>query len=125
MSSKFVLKEEGKDNYLILFQTHSGQVLLTSQVRYKDIALSQISAARTLGQNKKNYVVHTAETGESYFAIRNRKGEAVALSDTYPDPESLRQGMALVKGSIRGARLEDLTVEPSKPAMFRVKAKRL
>ena len=114
-SSTFILREEGKDRYLILFQTHTGQILLTGQFRYKDIALSQISAARTLGQDEKNYAVHNAQEGGSYFAIKNPQGETVALSETYPDPESMFQGIDLVKGSIAGARLEDLTLPQNPP----------
>jgi uncharacterized protein YegP (UPF0339 family) len=115
LAAKFVLRQDGQDRYLIVFQTHSGQILLTSEVRYKDIALSKISATRSLAQNQKNYMVHTAETGGSYFTIRNARGEVVALSDMYPDPESMLKGIDLVRRNARGARLEDLTVPPPRP----------
>ena len=75
MAAKFVLRQDGQSRFLILFQTHSGQVLLTSEVhRHKDIALSRISATRTLAKNTKNYEQHTEAEGSSYFMIKNARG---------------------------------------------------
>jgi uncharacterized protein YegP (UPF0339 family) len=118
MAAKFVLRQDGKDRYLILFQTHSGQVLLTNEARYKDIALCQINATRTYAKNTRNYELHTSAEGWYYFTIKNKLGETLALSDTYSDPESMRQGINQVKGAIRGSRLEDLTIPPP-PQKFR------
>ena len=116
MAAKFILRQDGQSRFLVIFQTHSGQVLLTSEVhRHKDIALSQISATRTLAKNTKNYEQHTEAEGSSYFMIKNARGEVLALSNMYPDAASMLQGIKLVKMNARGARLEDLTV-PQRPA---------
>lgn len=111
MAAKFVLQQHGKDRYLILFQSHSGQVLLTSEVRYKDVALRQIDATRVLARNKQNFELRTAEDGCSYFLIRNARGEVLALSDMYPDAETMLQGVHLVRSIARGAKLEDRTTK--------------
>jgi uncharacterized protein YegP (UPF0339 family) len=116
MAAKFVIRQDGSDRYLIVLQTHSGQVVLTSEVhKYKDVALSRISAMRSLARNDKNYVLRTEESGACYFMIRNANGEILGLSDMYPDRESLEKAINLVKGIARGARLEDLTVPPTPP----------
>jgi uncharacterized protein YegP (UPF0339 family) len=122
MTAKFVLHPDGKDRYLILLQTHSGQVLLTSEVQYKDIALRRISATRSLARNDKIYLL-CSEGGSSYFAIKNAAGEILALSDMYPDEVSLREAINQVKRISHGARLEDLTLPPKLPKHRRTSGK--
>ena len=111
MSSRYVLHRNCKGNYHFTLITHSGQVLLTSGVYTdKERALRAILSARTLAHHIRNYQIFTEEDGESFFFIRSKKGEVLAESETFPDVERLRNGINLVKGNTRGARLEDQTV---------------
>lgn len=114
MTAKFILREHGQGRYLIIFQTHSGQVLLTNEVHTDtDSALRGIDSLRHSARHAGNYETRTAENGELYFVVRNARGNVLGLSGMYPDAESLQKGIHLVKGNARGARLEDLTRKPA------------
>ena len=118
MTSKFILREHGQGRYFIIFQTHSGQVLLTNEGHTdKDSALRSLESMRHSARHADNYETRTAENGEVYFVVKNARGKVLGLSEMYPDVESLQKGIHLVKGNARGARLEDLTkkVLPERP----------
>jgi uncharacterized protein len=110
MSARYILQQIEKGQFRFNLTTHSGQVLLTSRVYTdKDSALRNISATRQLAHNEKNYELLVAENGQSYFIVRNARGEVLGQSEMYPDPASMRTAINRVKGNTRGARLEDLT----------------
>ena len=122
MAAKFVLREQGMGSYLILFQTHNGQVLLTSEVqKYKDIALRRIHALRQQARHEKNYELRTETVGFAYFVIKDERGEVLGLSDMFTDPESLQSAMNQARGYARVATFEDLTVPPPRPAFRRAR----
>jgi uncharacterized protein YegP (UPF0339 family) len=110
MAATYLLKKNADGKFVFTLNTHAGEVLLTS-VDYaeKDSALRSISAARRLAHNARNYELLTAENGLLYFVVRNARKEVIVRSDMYPDSECLRNAMDRVKGTTRGARLEDLT----------------
>jgi uncharacterized protein YegP (UPF0339 family) len=110
MASTFTLSKIGKTIYVFELKTHSGDVLMTSGL-YPDkgIAIRDIDAARRLAHNARNYEICTVGDGQSYFVVKNARGEAIVQSEMFPDPECAREAIAQVKGKARGARLEDLT----------------
>ena len=110
MSSRYVLQQDENGNFIFHLEAHTGEVLLTSELYPdKDRALRRISAARMLAAQERNFEIMDAANGGAYFLVKNVKGEVIAHSDIYPDPESLQAGIQLVKGKTRGARLEDLS----------------
>lgn len=110
MTATYVLQKDEKGQFSFILRTHGGQVLLTSAVYAdKEIAMRRISAARQLAHNARNYEILAAQDGLPYFVVKNAKKEVIAQSEMYPDSESLRNGINLVKGKTRGAQLEDLT----------------
>ena len=114
MSAAYVLQQDGNGSFIFHLRTHSGQVLLTSGVyAEKAGALRALDAARHLAGKEKNYLFLTEEDGQQYFLVRDKKGEVLAQSNMYPDPESLRTAINLVKGNTHGARLEDQTQNPA------------
>src|SRR5690349_1388925 len=122
MAAKFVLREQGQGSYLILFQTHNGQILLTSEVqKYKDLALQRINSLRLHARQEKSYELRTEKGGFAYFVIKDEHGEVLGLSDTFTDPESLQSAMNQSRGSARVARIEDLTLPPARPAFRKAK----
>jgi uncharacterized protein YegP (UPF0339 family) len=56
MSARYVLKQEDKGQYRFTLITHSGQVLLTSDIYTdKDLAMRHISAARSFVRRGSHY----------------------------------------------------------------------
>jgi uncharacterized protein len=113
MAATFTLSKIGKTTYVFELKTHSGDVLMSSGL-YPDkgIAIRDIDAARRLAHNDRNYEICTVGDGQSYFVVKNAKGEAIVQSDMFPDAECAREVITQVKGKAHGARLEDLT-DPS------------
>jgi uncharacterized protein YegP (UPF0339 family) len=113
MTATFTLSKIGKSTYVFELKTHSGDVLMTSGL-YPDkgIAIRDIDAARRLAHNDRNYEISTVGDGQSYFVVKNAKGEAIVQSEMFPDREAVLEFITQVKGKARGARLEDLT-DPS------------
>lgn len=114
MSSRYVLHQVCRGQYRFTLTSHKGQVLLTSGLFMdKENALRKILTTRRLVRNSRNYELRTAEDGCSYFLVKTRQGEPLAYSACYPDAESLQTAIHLAKSNTRGARLEDLTLDPA------------
>jgi uncharacterized protein YegP (UPF0339 family) len=118
MTATYVLKQSREGGFVFTLNTHSGQVLLTSQsYAEKDLALRMIDAARNIARAKKHYELVTREEGGAYFVLRNAREEVIGQSEMYPDSQSVQKGILLARATTRGARLEDLTLpaQPAKP----------
>ena len=113
MSAEFVLRKDKDGQFVFVFQTESGKVLLTSGAySNRDGALRHLHSARQMARKDRNYELRTAAEGGFYFVVKNRSGEVVGQSEMYPDPESRLQGMILTRGCSHGARVENLLNEP-------------
>jgi uncharacterized protein YegP (UPF0339 family) len=112
MAASFVLRQTGQCRFEFTLHTQDGRLLLTSRAYPdKDTALRRINATHSLLRNNKNYFILTAENGLSYFVIKNRKGEVIVRSETFPDAESRQKTKNLVKSVNHGVRLDDRTWE--------------
>jgi hypothetical protein len=63
-----------------------------------------------MARKERNYELRefrSAYEGGFYFVVKNRSKEVLALSELYPDQESLRKGMILTRGCSHGARIEN------------------
>jgi uncharacterized protein YegP (UPF0339 family) len=110
MAATFTLPKTGEGEFVFEFKTHSGDVLMTSSTYLdKGNAIRGADAARRLAQNARNYEICTTWNGQSYFMVRNAKGEVIAHSDMFADRECAKEVIAQAMGKTRGARLEDLT----------------
>lgn len=115
MSARYVLQQEGKDQYRFTLVMHSGQVLLTSGLYTdKDTAVRHISAARSLARRRENYELHTADDGQFYFVLKNNRRGMLGQSGMFPDAESAEKAINAARGHTHGARLEDLTKDLDK-----------
>ena len=109
MSAEFALRKDQDGKYVFVFQTESGQVLLTSRSYCDpDIALRRLHSARQMARKDRNYEFRAAYAGGFYFVVKNRSNEVLGQSEIYPDQESMRQGMILARGCSHGARIENL-----------------
>lgn len=112
MAAKYVLRQSEAGGFHFTLHTHAGQLLLTSPAfADKVTALSRLNSTRNLAGTNKNYQLLTTEDGQQYFVLRNKHQDVVAQSEMFSDPESVTQGINLVKANARVARLEDLTGE--------------
>jgi uncharacterized protein YegP (UPF0339 family) len=110
MAATFTLSKTGEGRFVFEFKTHSGDILMTSGTYLdKGNAIRGTDAARHLAHNARNYDICTAGDGQSYFVVKNARGEAILHSEIYPGREAAREVIAQVKGKACGARLEDLT----------------
>lgn len=108
MSAEFVLRKHKDGTFGFIFQTESGQVLLTSRsYPDADTALRRLRSAWQMARKDRNYELRAADEGGFYFVVKNRSKEVLAHSQPYPDQESMRQGMILTKGCSHGARVEN------------------
>src|SRR5688572_12689047 len=98
MSAEFVLRQDRDGTFVFVFQTETGQVLLTSRSYCDaDTALRRLHSARQMARKDRNYELRTADEGGFYFVVKNRSNEVLAGSHLYPDAESMRQGMTLTR----------------------------
>ena len=112
MASRYVLEQSGDGYFIFTFQTHDGEILLTSPAhRDKDSVLRAINSTRNLARRDRNYEALRTDTGLVCFVLKNASGEVLGQSQSYADMESLQEGISLAKAKTRGARLEDLTHE--------------
>ena len=108
MSAEFVLQKHKEGTFGFIYQTETGQRLLTS-LAYPDAdtARRRLDSARQMARKDRNYELRSADEGGFYFVVRNLAKEVLAFSQLYPDPESRQQGMTLTKGCSHGARVVD------------------
>lgn len=110
MAVTFTLTKTSEGGFVFVFKTHSGDVLMTSSTYLdKTNAIRGTDTVRHLARHARNYEICTTEDGQSYFVVKNTKGEVIVHSDIYPDREAAGEVIAQVTGKARGARLEDLT----------------
>jgi uncharacterized protein YegP (UPF0339 family) len=108
MSAEFVLREHKDGTFGFIFQTETGQVLLTSTSYCDaDTALRRLRSAWQMARKDRNYELRPADEGGFYFVVKNRSKEVLAHSPLYPDPQSLRQGITLTRGCSHDARIEN------------------
>ena len=115
MSAEFVLRQGKDGTFVFVFQTQTGQVLLTSgEYSDKDIALRQLHSARHMARKERNYELRTADEGGFYFVVKNRSNQVLRQSQMYLDAGSRQEGMNLTRGCSHGARVENLVKEPAR-----------
>lgn len=108
MSAEFVIQKNEDGNFVFVFRTESGQVLLTSRSYCElDTAARQLRSAWQMARKERNYELRSAEEDGLYFVVMNRSKEVLAHSQIFPDAESRRQGMILTRGCSHGARIEN------------------
>jgi uncharacterized protein YegP (UPF0339 family) len=111
MSAEFVLQQDKDGRFFFVFQTETGQMLLTSGSYFDpDVALRRLQSAHKMARKDRNYELREFCTGDEvrfFFVVKNRSKEVLAHSQMYPDPESRRQGMSLTRGCSHGARIEN------------------
>ena len=112
MGAVFALTRNEEGKFAFTFTTLEGQLILTSQTYDdKETAINRINAVRHLGRQDRSYEPRTADDGEVYLVLKNRKKEVIGQSERYPDSEALPRVIALAKANVRGARFDDLTGE--------------
>ena len=112
MGAKFILTQNEEGTFAFSFQMLDGRVILSGQgCADKETAINRINAVRHLVSREQNFEVVTAEDGQAHLVLRNRHKEVIGQSEVYPDAESLPWVIALARGNVRGAQVEDLTGE--------------
>ena len=110
MTATYVLRKNPEGTFVFTLNTHSGQVLLTSQVYTdKNVALRMVDTARSIARRQKSYELAEAEDGQAYFVLKNARQQVIGRSEMYPDSQSVLQGILQARANTHGARLEDLT----------------
>jgi hypothetical protein len=114
MSGKFEIKRAKDGQFYFNLKARNGEIILTSETyTTKANAQNGVTSVMTNALLDQRFERKTSKSGEPYFVLKAANREPIGVSEMYPSPSAMENGVESVKHHAPEARVDDLTVETS------------
>ena len=109
MAAKFVLSKSKNGKFMFNLKAANGEPILSSEMyESKSGAQNGIESVKTNAPLAERYEKKTSKKGEPYFVLKAGNHQVIGTSEMYSSESACNSGIASVKKSAPGAKVEDL-----------------
>ena len=109
MAAKFVLSKSKNGKFMFNLKAANGEPILTSEMyETKSGAQNGIESVKTNAPLAERYEKLVSKKGEPYFVLKAGNHQVIGKSEMYSSESARDSGIASVKQSAPGAKVEDL-----------------
>ena len=109
MAAKFVLSKSKNGKFMFNLNAANGEPILSSEMyETKSGAQNGIESVKTNAPMAERYEKLASKKGEPYFVLKAGNHQVIGKSEMYSSESARDSGIASVKKSAPGAKVEDL-----------------